>query len=216
MPQIDENWFFTLSKHIFFGEISRKFKVELLKNFMDFFYIIYEHIGCKFEILSNNYIILYDELVEKEITSADISSEDRVLVIGGGSIPATPVLIAKKTKAKVTVIDKDPLAIKNASSFIKKHNLEKNIDLKHAEGMIYPVENFNVIFVLYGIKKNKELLNYIYKNTKKDSLIIFRAAFDSLKNLKECTNFLSNIYEVKEQIESEKFSKTISFLLKIK
>ena len=191
-------------------------KQNYLRILWIFFYIIYEHIGCKFEILSNNYITLYDELVEKEITSTDISSEDKVLVIGGGSIPATPVLIAKKTKAKVTAIDKDPLAIKNASSFIKNHNLEKNIDLKHAEGIIYPVENFNVIFVLYGIKKNKELLNYISKNTKKNSLIIFRAAFDSLKNLKECTNFLSNIYEIKEQIESEKFSKTISFVLKIK
>jgi len=216
MLQRITNWFFSYSRHFFFGEISRKFKVELLKNLMDFCYIIYEHIGCKFEILSSNYLKLYDELVDKEITSANISSKDKILVIGGGSIPATPVLIAKKTKAKVTAIDKDPLAIKNASSFIKNHNLDKNIDLKHAEGLLFPIENFNIIFVLYGIKKNRELLTSLSKNIKQDVLIIFRSAFDSLKNLKECTNFLSNIFEIQDQIESEKFSKTTSFVLKMK
>ena len=208
------DWFISHSRRFFFQEFSNKFQVELLKNFMDRYYIFYEKISYKFEFLSKDYLELYDELVEKEVIAANISSKDRVLVIGSGSLPATTVLIVKKTNAKVISIDKDPVAIKNASVYIKKNKLDKKIELKHAEGMDFPTDNFDAIFVLYGINKNSEILTYLSKNIKNDTLVIFRTAFDSLNHFKEGTNFLSNLFEIKNHIESEKFGKTNSFILK--
>jgi len=204
---------FLYSSRVFFEELSPKFQVESLKNLMDMLYIIYEIVACKFEILSENYLKLYDEIVEKEITIAKISSKDFILVIGGGSLPATPILIAKKTKAKVISIDKDPLAIKNASKYIETHEIDVGLELKHADGKGFPVKNFDVIFVLYGIKKNSKILEYLSENIKNNTLVIFRTTSDSFNQIEKSKMYLSTLFEVKEQIESKRFGKTNSFLL---
>ena len=120
----------------------------------------HEKIAHRFDIISCYYLRLYDELVEKEITMANISSEDFIFVIGCGSIPATPALIAMKTKARIVSIDKDLKAISRASKFIKTLDLQNVIKLEHADALYFPVENFDVIFVLYGVRQQKEILNY--------------------------------------------------------
>lgn len=204
---------FSYSIHIFFEEISLKFQVEPFKNLMNILYIIFEIVACKFKILSENYLKLYDEIVEKEITIAKISPKDKILVIGGGSLPATPILIAKKTKANVISIDKDPNAIKNASKYLKNHNLDGKIKLKHADGKDFPIENFNVIFVSYGIKKNTKILEYLSKYIQYNTLIIYRSTSDSINHIEKKKIYLSTLFKIKDQIESMQFSKTYSFLL---
>ena len=114
MPLSLTKKFLSFSQRIFFEELGDKFNVKSLKKTMDFLYVIFEKICIKFEIISKYYLDLYQELIDKEIKMAGISSVDTILVVGCGSLPTTSVLIAKKTNAIVKGVDIDPRAINNA------------------------------------------------------------------------------------------------------
>ena len=81
--------FFSLFIHIFYKQIGTKIRTDAFKFFFDIFFVVFEKIGFKFDVISNNYVKLYDDIVEKEIKMAKISSNDHILVIGCGSLPAT-------------------------------------------------------------------------------------------------------------------------------
>ena len=111
----------SFSRFIFFDIISDKFNAAPFKNFMDYLYVIFEKIAYSFKILSENYLMLYDELIKKEIVMAQITKKTNVLVIGCGSLPVTPILIALKTDADIIGIDYDKKAVDRAINFINKN-----------------------------------------------------------------------------------------------
>lgn len=205
--------FFSFARRIFFEEVSPKFRVASLKIFMDFAYIIFEKFAYTFEIISSNYLELYNELVEKEIKMAQISSGDSVLVIGCGSLPATSVLIAMKTKANTFSIDCDLKAIRNASRFIRKLHLGNHMNINYADGISYPINNYDVIVVLYGIKQQKEMLKYLSHNMKDNTRVIYRTTQDALDKTVGGTTFLSELFVVKNCVNSEAFYSVDSYLL---
>ena len=111
--------FLSYARFIFYEILSPNFNTASLKSFIDYAYIILEKIAYSFDILSSNYLQLYDELVEKEIKMAQISNKSNILIIGCGSLPATTILISIKTKANIISIDYDKKAIQKANNFIK-------------------------------------------------------------------------------------------------
>jgi len=174
---------FSFARRIFFEEVSPKFRVDPFKGFMDYAYVVFEKFACSFRFISKYYLQLYDELVEKEIEMANITSKDNVLVIGCGSLPATSVLSAMKSRAKTVAIDCDANAVENACTFVKSIGLEGDIEIKHADGLSYPVKDYDVIYALYGVKQQKEMLEYLAKNVNGNARIVFRTTEDSFKNL---------------------------------
>ena len=112
------------SRRLFYELISPKFKKDLLKEVMDFSYILFEKIAIKFNIISMNYIKLYSDIVQKEIEIAEINSKDSVIIIGCGTLPSTSILISMKTEANIVAIDKDINAIKRANIFLS--NIQNN------------------------------------------------------------------------------------------
>ena len=182
---------------------------------MDYAYIFFEKIAVNFKFLYTNYINMYKEIVEKEVNLSNISSDDSILIIGCGSIPATSILVSKISKTKnITSIDYDLKAIKNAIKFLNSSNFCKNLKFEHSNGLKYPVEDFDVIFILYGIKEQEKLLKYVAKKVKKTSRVIFRTTNDSFVNLLGGNKFLEKYFIVEKSICSEKFNDTISYLLK--
>jgi protein-L-isoaspartate O-methyltransferase len=194
------------SRRIFFEEISPKFNKELLKTLMDFLYIIFEKITIKFNFISLNYVKLYSDLVNKEIQMTEVNSKDNILIIGCGTIPSTSILISEKTKAKVVGIDKDKNAIKNANLFLSNINNNKII-LKHADGLKYPVNKFDIIMILYGVKNLEGIFDKLYKEVKPDTKIIIRL------NEKINKKYFKNFHIIK-QIKSKYLGEVYSYLLK--
>ena len=203
---------FSFARHIFFEEISPKFRTAPFKGLMDYAYVVFEKSSCTFEFISKYYLKFYDELVEKEIEMANITPNDNVLVIGCGSLPATSVLSAMKSKAKTVAIDCDARAVENACTFIKNINLETNIEIKHADGLSFPVKNYDVIYVLYGVKQQKEILEYLAKNINGKTRIIFRTTEDSFKNLVG-KDFLKKYFDIKKSLSSDIIYTADSYLL---
>ena len=200
-------------QHIFFKEISPKFQVDSLKNLMDLLYVIVEKILVPFPTFHHFYLEFYDDLVDKEVKIAYIKPEDKVLVIGCGSIPATPILIANKTDSTITSIDTDYTAIKKANRVVHDHGLEKKIKCIHADGLKYPLKDYNVIFLLYGIKQQKEMLEYTSKNIRDNTRIIYRTTQDVLENIIGGENWLSKFFIIKTFIQSKNIADNKSYLL---
>ena len=205
--------FFSLFIYIFYRQIGTKFRTDALKFFWDIFFVVLEKIGFKFDVISSNYIKLYDDIVEKEICMAKISSKDRILVIGCGSLPATTALIAMKTKAEITTIDTDLKAAHEASYFFKNLNLERQITVEHADGLKYPISKFDVIFVLYGVQQQKEILNYLAENMQDTTKIIFRTVWDTQGRLSNKSIDVSRLFLVKDHVSSEYLGSVDSLLL---
>lgn len=205
--------FFSLFIYIFYRQIGTKFRTDVFKFFWDIFFVVLEKIGFKFDVISSNYIKLYDDIVEKEICMAKISSKDRILVIGCGSLPATTALIAMKTKAEITTIDTDLKAAHEASYFFKNLNLECQITVEHADGLKYPISKFDVIFVLYGVQQQKEILNYLAENMQDTTKIIFRTVCDTQGRLSNKSIDVSRLFLVKDHVSSEYLGSVDSLLL---
>jgi hypothetical protein len=205
--------FFSLFIYIFYRQIGTKFRTDALKFFWDIFFVVLEKIGLKFDVISSNYLKLYEDIVEKEICMAKISSKDRILVIGCGSLPATTALIAMKTKAEITTIDTDLKAAHEASYFFKNLNLERQITVEHADGLKYPISKFDVIFVLYGVQQQKEILNYLAENMQDTTKIIFRTVCDRQGRLSNNSIDVSRLFLVKDHVSSEYLGSVDSLLL---
>ena len=205
--------FFSFSRYIFFEVISVKFRTSSTKRIMDFSYAIFEKIATKFDIISSNYLKMYQELVDKEINMGGISQNDQVIIIGCGSLPITAILVAMKTKAHVTAIDKDNNAVKKAVNYIKNHHLEERIKIEHAVGESYPLNRFDVVYLSYGMKNKENIFKIIIKNTKKDSRIIFRTVISNQLEHNKHTTELSKWFLVKDNIKSDTLPPAGSYLL---
>jgi D-arabinose 1-dehydrogenase-like Zn-dependent alcohol dehydrogenase len=207
------NKLFSYSRKLFFEIISPKFSAIAFKDPINFLYVIFEKIAYHFEILYSYYLLLYDELIEKEIQMAKIKSDDSVLVIGSGSLPSTCILIARKTNAKIHGIDIDPKAVDKSTRFIKKLGLEKSISFELAEGINYDYNNFDVIFSLYGINDHNEILNILSKNINKNIRIVYRSVDQINEKNFDTNKALSDNFIIKDSINSDIIYLVKSFLL---
>jgi len=205
--------FFNLFQRLFFEELGKKFRPGTFRNLMNYLYVIFEKSAYQFEFLSEYYLGFYKELVEDEIKLAQITSKDHVLVIGCGSIPATSIIIAEKTNAHITSIDIDSHAISNASLIVKKLKLEDKLILESADGHNYPIEKFDVVFVLYGVKNHDDMLKLIGKNMRDNARIIFRSVLEDGDKKILGINQNNDIFEIKKTKISKKLYPSISCLL---
>lgn len=202
----------SLSRKIFFEVVSPKFKTAPLKNLMDYFYVIFEKIGCKIDIITEYYLDMYDEVVDKEINMANISKHDKILVVGGGSIPATSLLISIKTNANVVSIDSDESAVINSQQLIKNKFSKVQLDVIYADAADFPMNTYDHIFVLYGVKNQRELLKKIHDQITQNTTVLLRTTKDSFQK-KIGEPFLSDYFSIKQSIDSETIKGSRSMLL---
>ena len=205
--------FLAFSRFLFFNILSVKFNSATFKNFMDYAYVIFEKIACSFEIMSSKYLKLYDELIEKEINMANITKNSKILVIGCGSLPVTSILIGSKTHSDIVSIDFDKKAVLKAKKFVNNHDLSLKLKIEYGGGLTYPIENFDVIFVLYGVKRQLEILSNLSEKIKSDVLIVFRTTQDVLDQEFNGTKLLSEMFDIKDSSSSDAIYTSYSYLL---
>ncbi|MEM0492440.1 MAG: hypothetical protein QXS02_00555 [Candidatus Thermoplasmatota archaeon] len=172
--------FFKLMQRVIFKEIGTRLRTDILKKLMDPAFSLFEKTASTIPILSNIYIGLYNDVIKKEIAMANIKTDDKILVIGCGALPVTPVLITRMTGSYVTCIDHDRSVIKKASFFIDSMSLNDKIKVEHADGVGYPIESFNVIVIVYGVKPSDKILAYVSDQIKnKNTRVILRTTIDN-------------------------------------
>ena len=144
-----------------------------------------------------------------EIKMAKITSKDKVLLIGCGILPSETILIAEQTKAKIIGIDNSIKACKFAQSYVQKKGLSDLIKIEYGDGMNYPVQDFDVIFIAINVWPIDSVLENLSYNAKTNTRIMCKSIKnDIVKSLEK--EELRDIFSIKSQLENPK---TQSFLL---
>jgi precorrin-6B methylase 2 len=204
-------------KNIIFQHIGSKISPGSLKLFIDISFAFFEKIAYKFEKISSVYLEIYDEMVRKELNMIKINNKNNILVIGSGTLPATPILVAHKTKAKITAIDIDEKAVKKSTEYIKNLNLQDKINVRLGDGVTYPLKDFDTIFILYGIRKKREMISHLSKNVEKSTKIILRTILkDGKAKIDDTYIDLSEYFKIKDSAQSHSFGIVDSILLEKK
>ena len=171
--------FLSFVPYLMFKVIGPKLRPGSFKHMMDVCFIVFEKMAENFDVIASLYLEMYEEIVEKEIALAAISDSDRVLVIGCGSLPVTPLLLTMKTKAKIHAIDCDEKAVTDGLKFLTRKNLKNDITLEYADGSGFPAGNFDVIVVLYGVRNQEQVFHNLSKTMKPSARIVYRTMLDN-------------------------------------
>ena len=204
-------------KNLIFQHIGSKLKLGSLKFFMNISFVFFEKIAFKFPKISSIYLDMYKEIVEKELSMINPSKEDLILIIGSGTLPATPIIITRTTNAKITAIDIDENAVKEARKYIKNLNLEENINVIQGNGVNFSLIDFDIIFVLYGMRQQKEMIDNISKNITQSTKVILRTILKDGKAIIDDVYLdLSEYFVIDKYVQSQCFGIVDSILLKKK
>jgi len=85
--------------------------------------------------------------------------------------------------------------------------------VEHADGHTYPVSKFDVIFILHGVKKQKNIIEYLAKNMAENARIVFRTVYDKNGELSNKSLNVSQLFEVKNSVDSPYLGSINSLLL---
>jgi hypothetical protein len=119
----------------------------------------------------------------KEVKMAKVTSDDKVLLIGGGILPSESMIITQETNASVVTIDNNKSACKHAEIFIKKRGLTDKITIKHADGIDFPVKDFDVVFIAISVWPIDVVFKNLSKNLKKGARIMCKSYKEDITGL---------------------------------
>jgi hypothetical protein len=177
--------------------ISRKIKAGSLKKLSDYLFIILEKIVVKFPSFLSAYITYYEDIVDNEIRLAGITAKDIVLHIGCGSLPATSLLIHKRTGAHTTGIEKNSSSVKDAQYCVHVLHQDDEVQIHHANALEYPMDASTVIIVSQGIEPRYEVLTHIAHTMKPDARVIFRTFSSETGGITSQDAILTTLFSVK-------------------
>jgi len=195
-------------------KIAVKFNNFKLKKFVDSGFITVEKIIVKLSKLHKMYLSFYEELISLEVEFADISNKDKILHIGCGPLPATAIILAEKTNANITAIDKNPRSVKQANKCVTKQIKTNKINILLSDALNFSYKNYNVIIISQGIKPCKKILENISKNIKNETRLIYRTSTDNSGKLSENDAFLKDFFKIIDIKYHKKNGLLISVLLK--
>lgn len=141
--------------------------------------------------LRNAYIKFFERATMEEFEMVGIEESDRVIHIGCGPLPNTLISLARNIPARYTGIDIDEEAVEIARDMIKKYGIE-NVAIEKGDALSYPLNNFDVIIISYGVEPKEEVFKRLRDETKNDVRIVYRKQWD----------FMDFIYGVREIVPS--------------
>lgn len=133
------------------------------------------------------YSLYYRDIVKKEIKLANVRSCDKVLCVGGGSIPCTAIEFANQANARVDVIDIDSKAVECARCVVEKLGLDEKITVINGRGEEIDVEPYDVVHVALQVTPKEEVIKHIWEKSKEGNRIIVRVPRKPLRR------FYSNV-----------------------
>ena len=202
---------------LIFSTIGDHVKPGSFKRTMDVAFVFFEKIAFAFEDASTFYIDMYQEMVDNELRLLKDYQLQKILVVGSGSIPATPVLIAKKSNVHVVCIDIDKHAIQKSEMLIKRMQLDNKITVKSGDGIHFPFEEYDAIFILYGMKSQKKIIDSLSQSLPEHIPVILRVVPQNDNALIDNTPFdLSSLFTVKNKVRSHSLGLLDSYLLERK
>ncbi|GEM_PF-220849 len=124
-----------------------------------------------------------EECIDKEFGSFHVTSDSKVLLVGSGSFPMTPLLIAKRTGAQVVGIDIDEESISLGRKVVETLGTGLKIRLESTllENLDYTREATHIIFSS-TVAAKYDLLDQLHTLTNEKVVVAMRYG-DQLKSL---------------------------------
>jgi 2-polyprenyl-3-methyl-5-hydroxy-6-metoxy-1,4-benzoquinol methylase len=116
----------------------------------------------------------------KEISLLQVAPEEKVLHIGCGAYPSASLDIARGRHANVVGIDNNIIAVRLAQAYIKKKQLTSLIKVELADGVSYPLADFNVIFIAINVWPIDAVLSHCARTMKPTARILVKGSHDDL------------------------------------
>ena len=142
---------------------------------------LFERMIVRIPPFSLLYCSFYRKTVEEEAIFANIDSDDRLLFIGGGAIPYSALILAKKAK-HVTVIDCDSISAKLASCLIQRLGIS-NVTVKCDQGEQLNPEEHSVIFIPLQAEPKQRILENIKSKCNLKTKVLMRIPKKSFSNV---------------------------------
>ncbi|MFJ8260150.1 SAM-dependent methyltransferase [Peribacillus asahii] len=124
-----------------------------------------------------------ESCIEEEFGSFQVTSESKVLLVGSGSFPMTPLLIAKRTGAEVVGIDIDDEAIQLGLNVVEKlgSGLDIRLEKISVDSLDFTKDATHIIFSS-TVESKYDLLDHLHTLTNNNVVIAMRYG-DRLKSL---------------------------------
>ncbi len=124
-----------------------------------------------------------ESCIEKEFGRFQLTSESKVLLIGSGSFPMTPLLIAERTGAEVVGIDIDAESIELGRKVVERLGGNLNIRLEKVavENLEHSKELTHIIFSS-TVEDKYDILDQLYTLTN-DNVVVAMRYGNQLKSL---------------------------------
>jgi hypothetical protein len=145
----------------------------------------------------------------KEIKMAKVTAKDKVFFIGCGMLPSAPMLIAEETNATVITIDNNKRAYLLGKEYVERKNLSDKVIVEYGDGINYPIQDFDVIFIAINVWPIDEVLRHLSKNMKPAARVMCKGLKDDVTQFLKSGDLLD---EFSVEVVSDN-PKTQSFLL---
>ncbi|EGG95021.1 hypothetical protein IMCC1989_1967 [gamma proteobacterium IMCC1989] len=110
----------------------------------------------------------------------DFENCQHLTMVGCGPFPMTVLhIINKYPSLKVDAIDIDPAALKVTENLIKQLGLQDKIKLYCNNGLNHDYSLSSIVYIANLVRPKAEVLNKVWQDCKKDTLIVLRDPTES-------------------------------------
>jgi len=117
--------------------------------------------------------LFYRTLVRREMASAQLKPQSRILHIGCGSLPFTPLALAH-SGASVTAIDVNASAAERAKHIVASEGLSSVITIVHGDGLTYDPRGFDAVWVSLHAAPKENIISSLLKRMDEGSVLVYR------------------------------------------
>ncbi|MCL1843355.1 MAG: hypothetical protein FWF79_06040 [Defluviitaleaceae bacterium] len=116
----------------------------------------------------------YINVIKKEAVLANITHDDNLLCVGGGTCPFSAILFHQVTGAKVTVIDNNSLCVPKARRVIKQLGLEKHVSVFCKDGTEADYAGYTVIHLALQVSPMESVFTQAEKLSAPGTRLLIR------------------------------------------
>ena len=126
--------------------------------------------------------------------------------------PGGIILEGALMNCSVIGLDIDHKAVVKSVDFLKRRKLEDKIKIREEDGLSFSINKYDVVFILYGVNKQEQILDKLSKEMNKNTRIIYRCPTDTEDRIDERIDLASK-FKVQGNITSNSLGKVDSYLL---
>lgn len=148
-------------------------------------------------------------MLSHELQMLNIQPSEFVLHLGCGAFPSAAIFIAQQKNVHVIGIDNNYIAMKLAKICIKKKNLTHIISILYGDGVTYPIQDFDVIYIAINVWPIDQVLFHLAETMKPTARILCKGSHQDIARLMQKKEFQS-LFSICSTL---KYPKIQSFLL---